>query len=34
LTASIENLFDRQYEYVLGYPMQGIIFVGGAKILF
>ncbi len=34
LTASVENLFDKQYEYVLGYPMQGITFVGGAKILF
>jgi vitamin B12 transporter len=34
LTASIENLFNKEYEYVLGYPMQGITFVGGAKILF
>lgn len=34
LTASIENLFDRKYEYVLGYPMQGITFIGGARILF
>ncbi len=34
LTASIENLFDQRYEYALGYPMPGITFVGGAKILF
>ena len=34
LTASIENLFDKEYEYVLGYPMQGITFIGGARIRF
>ncbi|PIP40735.1 MAG: TonB-dependent receptor, partial [Desulfobacterales bacterium CG23_combo_of_CG06-09_8_20_14_all_51_8] len=34
LTASIENLFDKKYEYVRGYPMQGITVIGGAKILF
>jgi len=34
LTAAIENLFDEQYEYVLGYPMPGITFTGGARILF
>jgi len=34
LTASIENLFDKKYEYVLDYPMQGITFIVGAKIIF
>ncbi len=34
LTAAIENLFNKDYEYVLGYPMQGITFSGGVKYLF
>jgi len=34
ITASIENLFDRAYEYVLGYPMPARTFVGGVKWLF
>lgn len=34
LTGSIKNLFDKEYEYVLGYPMQGITFIGGARIRF
>ncbi len=31
ITASIGNLFDRAYEYVLGYPMPGRKFTAGAK---
>ncbi len=34
ITASVENLFDRAYEYVLGYPMPARTFVGGVKWLF
>ena len=34
ITASIENLFDRAYEYVLGYPMPARTFVGGVKWIF
>jgi vitamin B12 transporter len=34
LTASIENLFDRAYEYVLSYPMPGRTFSAGAKWVF
>ena len=34
ITASIENLFDRAYEYVLSYPMPGRTFVGGVKWIF
>ncbi|MDA8338726.1 MAG: TonB-dependent receptor [Nitrospiraceae bacterium] len=34
ITASIENLFDRAYEYVLGYPMPARTFVAGVKWVF
>ncbi len=34
ITASVENLFDRAYEYVLGYTMPRRTFVGGVKWLF
>jgi len=34
ITASIENLFDRAYEYVLGYPMPRRTFVAGVKWVF
>lgn len=34
ITASVENLFDRAYEYVLSYPMPRRTFVGGVKWLF
>ncbi len=34
ITASIENLFDRAYEYVLGYPMPARTFVAGVKWIF
>lgn len=34
LTLSIENLLDRKYEYVQGYPMPGTTFMGGVKWLF
>jgi len=34
LSLSVGNLFDREYAYVLGYPMPGRTFVGGAKWLF
>ena len=34
ITVSVENLFDRAYEYVLGYPMPARTFVGGVKWLF
>jgi vitamin B12 transporter len=34
LTLSVNNILDRQYEYVLGYPMPGISIIGGAKWLF
>ena len=34
ITASVENLFDRAYEYVQYYPMPGRTFVGGVKWLF
>lgn len=34
ITASVENLFDRAYEYVLSYPMPRRAFVGGVKWLF
>lgn len=34
ITASVENLFDRAYEYVLGYPMPRRTFVGGLKWIF
>lgn len=34
VTLSVENLFDRAYEYVLSYPMPGRTFVGGVKWLF
>jgi vitamin B12 transporter len=34
LMLSVENLLDRRYEYVLGYPMPGRAFIGGMKWLF
>lgn len=34
LSLSVENLLDRYYEYINGYPMQGRTFVGGAKWIF
>jgi vitamin B12 transporter len=34
ISASVENLFDRAYEYVLWYPMPRRTFVGGVKWLF
>lgn len=34
LTASIENLFDRAYEYVSSYPMPRRTFIGGVKWVF
>ncbi|WP_005036911.1 TonB-dependent receptor plug domain-containing protein [Holophaga foetida] len=34
LTASVENILNRCYEYNLGYPMAERTFVGGAKWLF
>jgi vitamin B12 transporter len=34
ITASIENLFDRAYEYVMGYPMPRRTFIGGVKWIF
>lgn len=34
ITASVENLFDRAYEYVLGYPMPRRTFVAGVKWVF
>ena len=34
ITASVENLFDRAYEYVLGYPMPRRTFVAGIKWIF
>lgn len=34
ITASVENLFDRAYEYVLSYPMPGRTFVAGLKWIF
>ncbi len=34
ITASIENLFDRAYEYVLSYPMPRRTFIAGVKWIF
>ncbi len=34
LIASVENLLNRRYEYVQGYPMPGTTFIGGVKWLF
>lgn len=34
ITASVENLFDRAYEYVPYYPMPGMTFMGGMKFIF
>jgi len=34
LTLSVENLLDRNYEFINGYPMPGRTFVGGAKWVF
>jgi vitamin B12 transporter len=34
LTASVENLLDRRYEYVQGFPMPGMTVIGGAKYFF
>jgi len=34
ITASVENLFDRAYEYVRSYPMPGRTFVAGLKWVF
>lgn len=34
VTASIENLFDRAYEYVLSYPMPRRTFIAGVKWVF
>ncbi|BCB95960.1 TonB-dependent receptor [Dissulfurispira thermophila] len=34
ITVSVENLFDRAYEYVLGYPMPERTFIGGVKWIF
>ncbi|MGB9712893.1 MAG: TonB-dependent receptor plug domain-containing protein [Dissulfurimicrobium hydrothermale] len=34
LTASVENLFDRAYQYVLSYPMPGRTIAVGARWLF
>lgn len=34
ITASIENLFDRAYEYVRGYPMPERTFLAGIKWIF
>ncbi len=34
ITASVENLFDRAYEYVLSYPMPGRTFVTGVRWIF
>ncbi len=34
VTASVENLFDRAYGYVLGYPMPGRTLTGGVKWVF
>ncbi len=34
LTLSVENLLDRYYQYINGYPMRGRTFVGGAKWIF
>jgi vitamin B12 transporter len=34
LSASIGNLFDREYAYARGYPMPGRTFIGGVKWLF
>lgn len=34
LSASIENLLDRSYEYRLGYPMPGRKFIGGIRWLY
>ncbi|MFA5353751.1 MAG: TonB-dependent receptor [Thermodesulfovibrionales bacterium] len=31
ITASVENLLDRAYSYILGYPMQGRTIVAGLK---
>ncbi|NTU41875.1 MAG: TonB-dependent receptor [Nitrospirales bacterium] len=31
ITASVENLFDRAYAYILGYPMQGRTATAGLK---
>ncbi len=34
LTLAVENLLDRYYEYINGYPMRGRTFVGGARWIF
>jgi len=34
VTASVENLFNRAYEYVKGYPMPKRTFYGGVKIVY
>jgi vitamin B12 transporter len=34
LTLSVENLLNRYYEYINGYPMRARTFVGGAKWIF
>jgi vitamin B12 transporter len=34
LTASVENLFDKEYAYASGFPMPGRTFIGGVKWLF
>lgn len=34
LSAAVENLFDRNYGYVLGYPMPGRTFTAGVKWVF
>lgn len=34
LSLSVGNLLDREYAYILGYPMPGRTFTGGAKWLF
>ncbi len=34
IMASVENLFDRAYEYVRGYPMPGRTFVAGVRWIF
>jgi len=34
LMASVENLLDRRYAYVQGFPMPGITFMGGVRYFF
>lgn len=34
VTASVENLFDREYEYVMSFPMPRRTFTGGVKWIF